>query len=737
MSVAISVPEPYAELVTLRAQTLVEHARLNGRFLEVAIALALRDASDGQVVVMFVSKRTQRAKHVLLRMLADADFKTTKYSDHGSDSSMAAYRLNNGAEVWMCSGKTFNADELPFTHVGAVYALDCQDITTDLRRIVSADRRTLFGEIADRGHWFYEACREAGDELLKYDMAAITKLFPDTKPRVLPQTDPLYKRVMELQDVAPTFSAQSFITFARRRLKVRTDKPLEFLTERQQAEGRAQFGTPVVTFDVSQLQKRYLAAKRLAVMQGKKPWYLLLKYRRGGFTTLEQGLSYQVCQELPRSDAMTLAHTTKSTKRIVRITKVFHEKDPEAVPRLNDKSKETFEFENNSYFFIGTAGGTGEGRGDTLQRVHGSEVAKWCLGPHRMEDVDDLIAGLLGAAAHGEVVLETTPNGMEWFANEYKSARQGKSEFTPIFIRWFDDPLNRCRPGEFDPEELLATLSDEEKNLMAKHKLDLGQVAFRRQQKRVYKRLFPQEMPEDDISCFIQSGTCYFDTDELLEMLEKMPDPDPCKWGIPGGYEAEWEKPVKNEEYVLGCDTSEGLPGCDPNGVGVIRKSTGAQVAAVHGLFNPRVLAEHAVRLGQKYNNGLLAVERENHGHAVIQKVLEIGGNQYRKPHFRGGSMYFFDVREDIKKARAGWSTNGNTRDVLLDGLSEAIMDGLMGVKDREFVDEALSFKLQSNGKFEADPGAHDDQVIKWGIAWQMKKYARSKPKITFLGGSK
>lgn len=61
----------------------------------------------------------------------------------------------------------------------------------------------------------------------------------------------------------------------------------------------------------------------------------------------------------------------------------------------------------------------------------------------------------------------------------------------------------------------------------------------------------------------------------------------------------------------------------------------------------------------------------------------------------------------------------------MLDDLAEAIENGEMKCRDQDFLSECLSFRLQSNGKYGADPGTHDDTIFKWAIAWQMRKVRR------------
>ena len=68
----------------------------------------------------------------------------------------------------------------------------------------------------------------------------------------------------------------------------------------------------------------------------------------------------------------------------------------------------------------------------------------------------------------------------------------------------------------------------------------------------------------------------------------------------------------------------EGLKGCDNNGAGVIRVDTGAQVASIHGLFPPKALAILSVKLAYEYNQAMLGIERNNHGHAVLAEVKTV-----------------------------------------------------------------------------------------------------------------
>lgn len=465
-------------------------------------------------------------------------------------------------------------------------------------------------------------------------------------------------------------------------------------------------------FERNHVQRMVGRIRAEAVAAGKRPWVIVLKSRRGGITTLEQARSYWFSINRPGNDCVTLAHTLDATRRVFRMVRFMVEHDTQR-PALVGDSKTGLEFENGSSFFISTAGGKSAVRGDGLARVHWSEVAKSCKGPNQRRDVDEIMAGAVGAASHGEFTLESTPNGREAFYDEWQKAKKGESSFSPCFIRWFDDPMNRALPTTYNAEEIRESLAEDELEHIQQHGLDIAQIAFRRQAQREYGRLFVQEMPEDDVSCFIASGQCWFDVDWLIRRTREISTGDPAKEiHVAGATERRWAEPQPGREYVMGVDCSEGRADSDFGVAIVLDKKSGQHVATLRGRLAPRLLARESVRLAREYNNALLGIERENHGHAVLEQVVDLG---YGESHMMGGRLFHW------KKDAAGWSTNAQTRPVMLDALAEALHGDHLTTSDSILLDECTSFRLQKS-KYEADPGAYDDTVMAAAIAWQMRE---------------
>ena len=484
----------------------------------------------------------------------------------------------------------------------------------------------------------------------------------------------------------------------------------------------------LINLNLRSIQKKYLDIKRKVIKEGKPKRFILLKYRQGGFTTIEQALSYHMSTQCENVSVMTLADTHRKTSDIFEIVQRYYNNHAEAPKRKGVGNSYRMDFPSlNSRFICGTAAASSEARGGTYQRIHGSEVAFWCQGGNQKDKQREVMAGLEEAAAEGEIVLESTPNGMDLFHDIYNAAKRGENDYTPIFLPWYMDESNRVDVELDEAEHIMLNLSDREEELIRLHQLDVNQIKWRRRTEKRLGPLFRQEHPEDDVSCFLTGGTCRFDTKICVDLLEGIPDYiNERVSGIEKRmlnshtYEVRWAKPVPGVEYVVGCDTSEGLPGGDRCGLGIMRRDTAEQVAAIHGLLTPKELAKHAVRICKEYNNALLGIERENHGHAVLSQVWDYG---YRKNLFHH------------RPGKPGWSTNAVTKPQMLDEIADLLSDPDLAetwVRDREFLQECLTYVKRGNS-WGSSSGAHDDCVMKWAVASMMRKQKRIKPGIVVL----
>lgn len=471
----------------------------------------------------------------------------------------------------------------------------------------------------------------------------------------------------------------------------------------------------IIPFTYNPTQHLLIQARRKALSQGREAKFLVHKYRRGGITTLIQAETLQRVCTREGQECVTMADTEVKARKIFRMVSLMFDSIPAPLRpfRQHENRKEINLPKQRSSFSIGMAGALAFGRGDTLQRVHGSEVAFWI--PSRPQEyLENLMAGLEEATSHGEVILESTANGASgWWYDTVMEAHAGNSEWNLIFLPWFLDHTLQKPINKEQVTEIIDTLTDRERWLVEQHSVNPSQIAWRRakRQQRTMRRLFPQEYPETVEEAFLSLSLCFFDYSVLVELGTQTQDPIISRGN---GREVIVKEPHPDHKYVMGIDPAEGVPEGDPSFAGILDATTGEQVAWLHGNIRVPEFASMCVRLATKYNTALIICERENHGHYFLGELT--------RAH-RYSPLYYsreWDRQTNTRSRRKiGWSTNKNTRNPLLDDLRDAMNEGEMLVNDRAFLTECRTFELSRRNRYEARSGYHDDRIMGWAIALQ------------------
>jgi len=131
-------------------------------------------------------------------------------------------------------------------------------------------------------------------------------------------------------------------------------------------------------------------------------------------------------------------------------------------------------------------------------------------------------------------------------------------------------------------------------------------------------------------------------------------------------------------------------------------------VAILRGRIKPYEFAHQIDALSTKYTKRnkppVVAVERNNHGHAVIQELSK---------HIRYPKL--FRHKDD----RLGWLTDRVSRPLMLNAFIDGVENKGIKLNDATTLNECLTL-IVNNGKIEAAQGKHDDCVIASSIALQM-----------------
>lgn len=490
-------------------------------------------------------------------------------------------------------------------------------------------------------------------------------------------------------------------------------------------------------------------------MKGKRE--ILLKARQEGFSTLIEALNFINTISYFRVNSVVIAHHKDSAEMIFEMVRTFlrylkEEKRP-GKP-LYDSKNELYFPDIDSRFKVLTAGSRDIGRGGTPTNVHASEVAFWDNGA-------SILSGLLKSVPpSGNIFLESTANGFgNFYQIEVEMARNKKSQFFLSFYPWFaledykitEEDCNEDKNGvkprpsliemehkNYEEGAKLDGREKEEEIEYEKSLIDNFGVSYEQLAWRRWERLgqgadiFPQEHPATIDEAFISSGNPYFDS-KKLQSLSIMLQNDiykPKDIGIPKEYKnlwtlrnslELWDEPKENYHYIISADVAEGLDSVnrgkkpDFNSADVICIEDWEQVGHLHGLWDTHTYGLSLSELGYWFNTSLIAVERNNMGHATINTLMNFCMYPINlEGDYRHG-LYMhtdYDRNTKITQRKAGWPTNEKTKKEMLENFIVCWEKGPLKINSKKTVSELLTFMKLPGGKAGGEVGKKDDCVI-------------------------
>jgi len=435
---------------------------------------------------------------------------------------------------------------------------------------------------------------------------------------------------------------------------------------------------------------------------------ITLKPRQVGFTTLEQARDIWHFLTVPGARVVATCQSLQDNTPLKLLSTNYRvmfeglERAGLALKFRNQSATEWSLADRDASLRIVVAGASEasaskKGRAGTITRLHLTETAYY---EYADETLNALLECVPARELGSEIVSESTANGAAgYFYKQCQSAKAGRGAYKLHFYPWFRQPeySTPLKPGEvFEP------VTAQELRL---HALGVTPDQLKWYRDKVEDKgqsLVDQEYPSDPETCFLVSGRGFFDQLVTSALLAKVKGPIESR---KQGRIRIYEKPIDSEDYVLALDCSEGVGG-DPSGGVIYKRGNGQHVATIDGQFQPHEAAAVAVELCREYRDALLAPERNNHGHAVLQAVRTLGYNRV----FR---------HEDDKR---GWPTNVVTRPVMLDSLEDAHRRGLWSSPDEALLGQMRKFIINDHGKAEAARGEHDDLVIAAAIGWAVRQ---------------
>lgn len=437
----------------------------------------------------------------------------------------------------------------------------------------------------------------------------------------------------------------------------------------------------------------------------------ILKARQGGVSTLIEAIAYILATTTPHFVALIVADKQERAELLFEMIRRFHANDHRHLKVARENVRAIFFKELDSSIRVTTARDPEAGRAATINFLHMSELAFW-------NENWNVRGALLDSVPleTGIIIEETTANGVNQFYEHWQATVAGQTYFHARFIPWYTLPEYSLK--------LPAPPTEEELEVMQQYSVNLDQARWyviKRREKSTTDVPVEQEYPGTAEESFIATATGnVFPVEYLKELAAKTPTPiqkkKPGDDGF-GGYCEIYKEPSPTHYYVIGADVAEGIDDRgdhDYSTMDVFDAYTWEHVASYWGRPDVERFAYDLSAVSSYYNNALIIVERNNHGHAVCMALDHMGANVYvhkSSPNFPG---------------IMGFPTNAKTKAHRDDALKTALIDSddPLVINNKRAIGELMTYCELPGKKRGAVGRAHDDHVSSIGMAiWYLQEF--------------
>jgi hypothetical protein len=341
------------------------------------------------------------------------------------------------------------------------------------------------------------------------------------------------------------------------------------------------------------------------------------------------------------------------------------------IANIDIDNRASFVLSNGSEIKASSTSGDA-GRSEALSLLVIDEAA-------HVEGLDELWTGLYPTlSTGGRCIALSTPNGVgNWFHQTYVDSEQGQNDFFPTNLPWDVHP-------------------------------DRNMEWFEKETRNMSRRQIAQELECN----FNMSGETVIHPDDLTWIENTIKEPL-YRTGFDRNFWI-WEKAVDGCNYLLSADVARG-DGKDSSTLHVIKLETMELVAEYQGKPTPDVYADMLNSIGKEYNNGMVVVENNSVGFAVLSKLRELG---YNNIYFsiKSTHEYVEQVQgEHMSNAIAGFSTTSKTRPLIIAKMEEFIRNKLITIYSSRTLNEFKTF-IWNNGRPEAMRSYNDDLTMALAI---------------------
>lgn len=501
--------------------------------------------------------------------------------------------------------------------------------------------------------------------------------------------------------------------------------------------------------------KKWVEGGRKGPRTWRALWFIILKMRQLGSTTLFMAILYVLTRHHPETTGQLVAHLDNVARRQWNMMKRFYKFDKSRKPLEGDKPTKdglVYDDSHGSECYAITSGGSHVGHGDTTQFSVLTEFSRWRKPEETLDGIDNSIPSPEETWLSIRIT-ESTANGMaNLFKNRWDQAKAGEVEDIPVFIGWKEDRTKRM---EIAPNEVFV-LDDIEAQFAKDYGLDLEQMKWARWMRNNKCRKswdkFNEQYPISEEVAWMFSGFPVFDQVKVQRQMQSVRkpvfegdiiiDPDSDDFQpklVPqiNGPLTIYEMPVAGKDYSFGWDTADGRKQDYTVGKG-IRDDTDAEVATYRSnTLYPTNAGIKAVLLGIFYNYAFLGIERTPSGSTALS-ICEFGlrfDEQRGYPEVPAYPNLYYETIKDKKtletKTVLGFTTSQKSKKHIIGKLSEAVGEDIIKVNSMTTLIQMQGFvndpdaigkkKWMQKNKDPLTDLPNDDDIMALAIAYEMR----------------
>lgn len=302
----------------------------------------------------------------------------------------------------------------------------------------------------------------------------------------------------------------------------------------------------------------------------------------------------------------------------------------------------------------------------------------------------------------GKMILLSRVNKSEpesEFKQVYRGAKAGENGWHPIFLPWYDNPQRDALWYERQRKDILSRTGSLDDLYEQYPETDVQALSS----KTLDKRIPP-----------LWLEACYSEMKPIrVRHAPSLPDLNI------------YIAPEPGVRYVMGADPAEGNPNSDDSAATVVDVEKGEEVANLVGKYEPAIFASYIMQLSEFYNHAPVMVERNNHGHSVIQ-WLEEHARRVKLLLGHDAETHKKDrkSKDRRKKLKAGWLSSTLGKTILYTICTEHFRtsarfddEGLESIKILHSYQTLNQLSSIESATLSAPKGQHDDRADSYALA--------------------